>query len=141
MVSRMDKIVVLLSCALHSWMSELDYTVEPKVECPDNDPSDAAFVRETATIGGRDVVEEYVTCKMYALAAGFGFDGVTVIATPVLKVETPLPLFAVENVTTEHANRGLAEIEMEAERVLGSFGPKEYDALGLANILNGGRLN
>jgi hypothetical protein len=35
----------------------------------------------------------------------------------------------------------LAEVETEAERVLGSFGPREYDALMVANILNGGRLN
>jgi hypothetical protein len=53
---------------LYSRMSELDYAVEPKVECPDNDPNDASFVRATATIGGRDAVEEYVACKMYPLA-------------------------------------------------------------------------
>jgi hypothetical protein len=38
--------------ALHLWMSELDYAIEPKVECRDNDPNDAAFVRAIATIGG-----------------------------------------------------------------------------------------
>jgi hypothetical protein len=36
--------------ALHSWMSELDYAIEPEVECPDNYPNDDAFVRATATI-------------------------------------------------------------------------------------------
>jgi hypothetical protein len=30
---------------------------------------------------------------------------------------------------------------MEAEKVLGSFGPKEYDALCMVNIPNGGHLN
>jgi hypothetical protein len=30
---------------------------------------------------------------------------------------------------------------MEIERVLGSFGPREYDALMAVNIPNGGRLN
>jgi hypothetical protein len=30
---------------------------------------------------------------------------------------------------------------METEKVLGSFGPKEYDALRLPNIPNGGHLN
>jgi hypothetical protein len=34
---------------LHSKMSTLDYTVEPWVDCPDDD---AAFVLVTATIGG-----------------------------------------------------------------------------------------
>jgi hypothetical protein len=72
-------------------MNELDYAVEPEVECLDNNPNNAAFMRATATIGGRDAVEEYVTCKMYPLAAGFGFDSVTLGTTPVLKVDTPRP--------------------------------------------------
>jgi hypothetical protein len=59
--------------ALHTWMSELDYVIEPEVEYLDNDPNDAAFVRATTTIGGRDAVEEYVACKMYSLAAVFAF--------------------------------------------------------------------
>jgi hypothetical protein len=54
--------------ALHSRTSELDYVVEPEVEWPDDDPNDVAFVRATTTIGGHDVVEEYVACKMYLLA-------------------------------------------------------------------------
>jgi hypothetical protein len=74
-------------------MSKLDYAVEPKVECLDNDPNDAAFVQATATIGGRDAVEEYVECKMYPLAASTGFESVPLGMTPVSKVETPLPLF------------------------------------------------
>jgi hypothetical protein len=36
--------------ALHSPMGELDYAVEPEVECPDNDPNDVAFIQTTATI-------------------------------------------------------------------------------------------
>jgi hypothetical protein len=40
---------------------------------------------------------------MYPQAAGFGFKNVTLGMTPVSKVETPLPLFAVENIDVEHA--------------------------------------
>jgi hypothetical protein len=127
--------------ALHSWMCELDYTVEPEVECPDNDPNDAAFVWTTATIRGRDAIEEYATCKMYSLAIGFGFESVPLGTTPVSKVETPLPLFVVGTVAAGHADQVLAEIETEAERVLGSFGPREYDALRMVNIPNSSRLN
>jgi hypothetical protein len=127
--------------ALHSQMSELDYAVEPEVECPDDDPNDAAFVQATATVGGRDVVEEYIACKMYPLVAGFGLDSVLLGMTPVSKVETPLPLFTVGNVAVEHADHLLAEIETEAKKVLGSFEPKEYDALCMVKILNGSRLN
>jgi hypothetical protein len=61
--------------------------------------------------------------------------------TPVSKVETPLPLFAVGTVAVEHVDRVLAEIETEAKRVLGSFGPREYIALRMVNILNDDRLN
>jgi hypothetical protein len=126
--------------ALHSWMSELDYAVEPEVECPDNDPNDAAFVQAIATIGDRDTIEEYVSCKMYPLVAGFGFESVPLGMTPVLKEETPLQLFVVGNIVAEHADHVLAEVEMEAEKVLGSFGPKEYDALRMTNISNGSHL-
>jgi hypothetical protein len=127
--------------ALHSQMSELDYAIEPEVECPDNDPNDDAFVRETTTIGGRDAIEEYVACKIYPLAASFGFETVPLGMTPVSKVKTPLPLFVVGTIAMEHADHFLAEVETEPKRVLGIFGPREYDALRVTNILNGGRLN
>jgi hypothetical protein len=117
-------------------MGELDYAVEPEVECPDNDPNDDAFVQATATIGGYDGIEEYVACKMYPLAVAFGSKDVPFGMTPVSKVETTLLLFVVGAVTAEHVDHVLAENEMEAERVLGSFGPKEYEALVAANISN-----
>jgi hypothetical protein len=90
--------------ALHSRMSELNYAVEPEVECPNKDPNDDVFVRATATIEGRDAVEEYVVCKMYLLTVGFGFESVPLGMIPVSKVETPLPLFTMENVAAEHCS-------------------------------------
>jgi hypothetical protein len=78
---------------------------------------------------------------MYPLAVGFGFESMPLGITPVSKVETPLPLFAVGTVAVEHVDRVLAEIETEAKRVLGSFGPREYIALRMVNILNDDRLN
>jgi hypothetical protein len=122
-------------------MSELDYAVEPEVECLNNDPDDAAFVRATATIKGHDAIKEYVAWKVYSLAASIDFENVPLGMTPMSKVEASLLLFAVESVASEHADRALAEIEMETEKVLGSFGPKEHNALRMANIPNGGRLN
>jgi hypothetical protein len=73
---------------LHSWMSALDYTVEPEIECPDDDQNDATFIRVTTTIGSRDTVEEFVACKMFPLASDFGFKDVTVGMTPVSKIQT-----------------------------------------------------
>jgi hypothetical protein len=154
MVVGVDEIVDLLSSVvsaeLQRWqkracsaylMSELDFAIEPEVECLDNDPNDVAFIRATATIGGCDVVEEYVACKIYLLAADFCFENVPLGMTLVSKVEAALPLFAVGNVTAEYTASVLAEVETLAEKVLGSFGPKEYDALYTTNIPNDGHLN
>jgi hypothetical protein len=91
-------------------------------------------------LSGPDAVEEYMACKMHSLA-GFCFESVSVGTTIVSKVETCLTLFPVGAIAAEHAERFLAEVEMEAEKVLGSFGPREYDALALANISNVGRWN
>jgi hypothetical protein len=110
--------------ALHSRMSELDYSVEPVVKCSNNDPQDDAFIRVTSTIRGHDAVEEYVACKMYPLATSFGFENMALNTMPVSKVETPLPLFAVENIAREYIDHVLAKIETEAKRVLVCFGPK-----------------
>jgi hypothetical protein len=127
--------------ALHSWMSELDYAIEPEVDCPDNVPNDDAFVRATTTIEGCDAIEEYIACKIYPLAASFGFKSVPLGTTPMSKVQTPLPLFAVGTIAVEHAGCFLTEVKKEAERVLGSFGPREYDSLLVANIMYDSRLN
>jgi hypothetical protein len=73
---------------LHSRMSVLDYTVEPEVECLDSNANNTTFVRATATIRGRDVVEEFLACKMYPLATSYGFKGVAIDTMLVLKVRT-----------------------------------------------------
>jgi hypothetical protein len=54
---------------------------------------------------------------MYLLAAGFGFKDVAFGTTPVSKVETALPLFAIGAAAVEHADHVLVEIETEAEAV------------------------
>jgi hypothetical protein len=127
--------------APHSRMGALDYVVEPDLECPDDDPNDVAFIHATTTIGGRDAVEEFVTCKMYPLTFSFSFRGVTIGTTPMSKVQTPLLVFPVEVVSIEGASRVLAEVEIEAKRIHRSFRPKEYDALSTTKLPNGGRLN
>jgi hypothetical protein len=55
--------------------------------------------------------------------------------------DAALSLFAMGPITAVHTDHFLAGVEMEAERVLGTFGPREYNALGVVNILNGSRLN
>jgi hypothetical protein len=116
-------------------MSSLDYVVESEVECSN------AFVHATASIGGRDTVEKFMACKIYPLASGVGFRGVTIGTTPMSKVPTPLPILPVEAVSEESASRILTEVETEAQRILGSFGSKEYDVFSMAKLPNGGHLN
>jgi hypothetical protein len=65
----------------------------------------------------------------------------TIATTVVSKVQTPLPVFPMGAVSVENASRLLAEVQTEAERILGSFVLKDYDALSMANLPNGGRLN
>jgi hypothetical protein len=60
---------------------------------------------------------------------------------PVSKARTLLPLLPLELVSAGDADHVLAEVEMEAERFLGSFQPREYDALMMAKLPNGGHLN
>jgi hypothetical protein len=96
---------------LHSWMGELDYTVEPQVECPDNDPNDISFVQVTVTTECRDAIKEYTTSKIFPLTTSFGFESVPLKTTPTSKVETPLSLFAVGTIAMEHTDHFLAEVE------------------------------
>jgi hypothetical protein len=70
------------------------------------------------------------------LAAGSSFKNVPVETTLVSKVEICLPLFAVGTIAAEHIDRFLVKVETDDEKVLGSFGPREYDALAVANIPN-----
>jgi hypothetical protein len=123
---------------LHSWVSALNYTVEPEVECSDDDPNDAAFIRATNTIRGRDAIEEFVACKMFPLSSGFGFKDVTIGTTPVSKIQTLLLLFPVEPLSVEDVAHVLAEVDTEAKRFLGSFGLREYDTLMMVKLPYGG---
>jgi hypothetical protein len=82
-----------------------------------------------------------MACKMYPPASSFGFKGVTLGTTPVSRVRTPLLVFLVEMVSVENTRHILAKVETEVEKILGSFGPKEYDALTTAKLPNGERLN
>jgi hypothetical protein len=115
--------------------------MEPKVECPDSDVNDTAFVQETSTIGGLDALEKFFACGIYPLASSFGFRDVALSTTALSNVEMSIPVFPVEAISMEDANHFLAKIEMNAEMVLGSYGPREHDACAMAKLPNGVRLN
>jgi hypothetical protein len=46
-----------------------------------------------ACLRGRDVVEEYLACRMFSLLASFGFGDIADGERPALKVTLPLPEF------------------------------------------------
>jgi hypothetical protein len=122
-------------------MSALDYIVEAKVDCSYIDVNDTAFVQATTMIGGHDPVEEFLACGMYPLSSGFGFRDVAIRTTIVSKVETALPIFPVEAVSAGSANHFLAKVKSDADKFLGSYGPREYYVCMLAKLPNSGRLN
>jgi hypothetical protein len=126
---------------LRSWMSALDYIMEPEVECTDNNVNIIAFVQATSTIRGHDAVVEFLACGMYPLASSFGFRDVALGTTVVSKVKTPLPLFPVEAVSVEDAGCFLTKVETDTKNILGSYGPREHDAVMTAILLNSGHLN
>jgi hypothetical protein len=122
-------------------MSALDYEVEPSVDCPDTDANDVAFIRATTMIGCRVAVEEILACEMYPLSAGFSFKNVSEGTTAMSKVVVPLPIFPMEPVSMNTANCFLVKVETDAERILGSYRPKEHDACMVAKLPNSGHLN
>jgi hypothetical protein len=56
-------------------------------------------------------------------------------------METPLPVFPVKPVLVKDVGRFLVKVKMDAKRILGSFGPKEYDAFVTVKLPNIGHLN
>jgi hypothetical protein len=78
---------------------------------------------------------------MYPLPSGFGFKDVAIGMAAVLKVEMPLPVFPVEAISEEEASHFLAKVQTDAERVLGSYGPREHVAYVTLKLTNGGHLN
>jgi hypothetical protein len=122
-------------------MSELDYIMESEFECPDSDVNAAAFVRVTGTIEGCSFVKEFLACRMYPLASGFGFRDVAIGTTTMSKVETPLPIFHEEAISAEGTDHFSVKLETDDENVLGSYRPREHDVLMTAKLPNGGCLN
>jgi hypothetical protein len=94
------------------------------VDCPDSDINNAAFVCMTTMIGGHDVVEEFLTCGMYPLLAGFSFKNVTTGMTAMSNVKVPLPVFPMEMILVESPDCFLSKVEIDAERILSSPGPR-----------------
>jgi hypothetical protein len=126
--------------ALHLHISGLDFHMEPLFDCTNDDSWDITFIRTTKFIGGQDVMEEFLVCGVYPLAANVGFDKVAVGVTPISKLKMPLPKFVAARKDDEDDVKFLARIELDAEGIVGSYTLPEHDACFIG-LCNGGRLN
>jgi hypothetical protein len=61
--------------------------------------------------------------------------------TVVLKVVVPLSVFPMTHVAGESTSHFLVKVEMDAERVIRSYGPKGHEACIHAKLPIGGHLN
>jgi hypothetical protein len=74
-------------------MSTIKFCTKPSYDCFGEDLSDGAFVWASKCIGARDVVEEFMSCGVWPLAAAVNFEQVKVGLTPISKLKVPLPRF------------------------------------------------
>jgi hypothetical protein len=78
---------------LHSYMTRLDFVTETSFQCPDDEAGDIVFVKATRAIGGRDVVQEYMACRLLPLSARFNLGEIAEGEKLVSMLTVPLPEF------------------------------------------------
>jgi hypothetical protein len=69
-----------------------------------------------------------LACGVYPLSASFGFGEIAKGDTLVSKVVVPLLDFHVVKPGGEDDPQFLAKVELDAERIVGSYGPRERDS-------------
>jgi hypothetical protein len=76
--------------ALYDCMTDLSFVTDPPFDFPDGagggGVSDAAFIKATRTIGGRDTVEEYMACGLLLQSMSFELGEVADGEMPVSKL-------------------------------------------------------
>jgi hypothetical protein len=60
-----------------------------------NNAGDMAFVKATCSIGGQDVIEEYMACGLFPLSASFDLGEIADSEMPMSKLALPSPNFPV----------------------------------------------
>jgi hypothetical protein len=126
--------------AIHSYMMGLDFTMEPPFECPDDDGSDMAFVKVTHTIGGRDVVEEFMAYELFPLLVSFSLDEITEGETSVSKLAVPMPTFPIVKLPEETNDSFVGRVELAAANVIGRYPRREHDVC-IMTVPNEGQVN
>jgi hypothetical protein len=126
--------------ALHSYMTALDFAMEPSFECVDDDANDAAIVKTTRCIGGYDAIEEYMDYGLFPLSASFDLGEIEEGEMTVSKRTLPLLEFPVSRLRDEADDQFRARIELAVKNVVGSYAHREHDAC-ITAVPNEGRLN
>jgi hypothetical protein len=99
----------------HSWMAELSFISDPPFDCPG---SDATFVKATHTVGGLDVVEEYMACGLFPLLVSFKLCEVVNGETPVSKLSGAMMDFLVARLSGETNDCFWVRVELATMNVV-----------------------
>jgi hypothetical protein len=118
-------------------MSALNFCTMPSNWDCGVDLSDDTFVWASRNVSGWDVVEDFVYCGVWLLAADVSFEHVKADLTPVSKLNVPLPRFPLCREDDAHF---LARVEQEARNIGGSYTCTKNEAC-IASLPNNGHLN
>jgi hypothetical protein len=113
------QLVERLFMLLHSYMTELEYLMEPPYNCTDDDVNDKGFVHATTRIGGHDAIEEFMPVK---------FGEVVEAKAPISKVVAPLPKFVATKRDGEGDEQFVLKVAERADKLVGRYTQKENQA-------------
>jgi hypothetical protein len=125
---------------LRSHMSALNFHTKPSIRDSGENLSDDAFVWASKNIGGRDIMEEFVSCGVWPLAAGVSVEHVKVDLTLVLKLKVRLPRFPMSREDEEDDTHLLTRVTQKARNIVGSYTCVERESC-IASLPNNGCLN
>jgi hypothetical protein len=114
--------------------------MKPSVQDSVEHLNDDAFILACKNIGGRDIVEEFVSCGVWPLSIGVDFVLVKVDLTPFSQHNVPLPNFPLSHEDGEDDVQLLARVEQEDRNIMGGYTHTEYEAY-IASLPNNGCLN
>jgi hypothetical protein len=126
--------------ALCSHIGALNFHMKPISSDTTQDLIDDGFVWVSQNIGGRDVVEEFLSCGIWPLSTDVDFEHVKVDFTLVSWLKMSLPKFPPRREGEEDDVRLLARVEQEARNIVGCYTRTEHEAC-FASIPNNDRLN
>jgi hypothetical protein len=99
-----------------------------------------AFVKATHSIGGQDVAEEYLACRIFPLSVSFSLGEIVDGETLVSKLIVPLPESPVARLLEEMNDGFRVRVEVAAVNVVGRYARGEHDAC-IGVVPNEGRMN